>query len=147
VKGVLTGVVDVDGGVRIDAVYGDTAAYRVGDVISPNFYETPVAPETRFMMPLTVGGDDAAPNAIKLADGTYTCRSMGLNAVVPISPENYFKAKSAATPMECESRLVKLDDQFAKTQCATGCGCTASDPSSLGILLSIAGVFLARRLR
>ncbi len=147
VKGVMTGVIEGDAtDVRIDAVYGDTGTYRVGDLVSADFLENPGAAGSTVMIPLTTDGNGAQPVGLKLADGKYTCRSMGSKAVVPVSPENYFKAKSAPTATECESRLVKLDGEFAKHECPPA-GCSVGDPTSLGILLSIAGVLLARRLR
>jgi len=146
VKGVMTGVIEGPGAARIDAAYGDTGAYRVGDLVTAHFAENPGGDGSRVMIPLTVDGDDSAPVGLKLADGNYVCRDMGSKAFVPVSPENYFKAKSAPTAKECESRLVELDAEFSKHPCPPH-GCSVGDPTSLGILLSIAGVMLARRLR
>ena len=153
-KAVLQALVESPTTARIEKVFGDTAL-RVGDVVNIDFGQTSahvilgIAPDSV----ASLGLDGGQPfNSIgELGAGEkYVCADQGSRtASPPITTDVYALAVMAS---DCKARLIELEPKYAENPCGLvqGCGTvgetTAGSPASVGVLLAIAGVLLARRL-
>ena len=100
-------------------------------------------------------GPDGGVSEYRVANGTYvngrySCSSQGaeLGRVPPIAAADYAAAVMSA---DCVKAVTAQNPAYAGKACRpdgpAGCSSLAGDPTSLGILLSILGVLLARRGR
>ena len=133
-------------------VYGETS-WRVGDVVALTTYAMPnehaiigVGAETL----ANAGMDGGQPLEAYLLLGAgekYTCQAQGgTGSAIPINTKTYAQAVMAS---DCKKKLIELDPRFSGDSCGLGCSSAASatSPASVGILLAIVGVLLARRMR
>ena len=150
-KAVLQVIVDTSSSGRVEQVYGETT-WRVGDVVSLATY---AAPNQHVIIGLgadtlaNAGMDGGRPldGSLLLGAGEkYTCQAQGgTGTAIPINTETYAQAVMAT---DCKKKLIEVDSRFAGNSCGLGCSSAASSsPASVGILLAIAGVLLARRMR
>lgn len=151
-KAVLQVIVETPSSGRVEQVYGDTT-WRVGDVVALATY---AAPNQHAIIGLgagtlaNAGMDGGQPLEAYLVLGAgekYTCQSQGgTGRELPIDTATYAQAVMAS---DCKKKLIEVDPRFAGDSCGLGCSSAPSSPSpaSVGILLAIAGVLLARRMK
>lgn len=144
-KAVLQVIVDGAGNGRVEQVYGDTT-WRVGDVVRVDGVA-----DQHAMVAIGTDAADAGTDSYFYglpldANEKYTCKAQGgTGGTFPISTEIYAQAVMAS---DCKKKLIELDSRYAGNSCGLGCSSTASaSPASIGILLAIAGVLLARRIK
>lgn len=129
---------------RVEAIHGQVEpGLEVGSEVRVRSYHRDVPVE--LIVPGTPFGEleDGTPYyaGVDVTDGGVTCDWSGT-----ISKSQYLQAVQSSN---CEATLLSFDE-WEPEGCDSGCGCRAvgaAQPSASGILLSLLGVIVARRMR
>ena len=155
-KAVLQALVLDESTARVEQAYGDTAL-RAGDVIT--FRSDAVGSKLiigldEMQAKSLVVGDGGTINASLLpwvslgSDEKFICQP-GLGGGIPSPALTTAQYAQIVTAANCRTEAKKLPG-FEPDICTSRGGCSSAagaDPMSLGILLAVAGVLIARRLR
>lgn len=148
-KAVLKAEIEGTNTARIQAVYGQTQ-WKVGDVV------TVASGQVGTKVLIGIGDNEQtntgsssgyAFDTLQLSGAEqYTCAGQGVTgSAKAISPETYAAAVMAPN---CKAKLIELEPSYAGNPCFGNTGCSTTPASaSVGILLALVGVLLARRLR
>jgi hypothetical protein len=156
-KGVLEGIVQANGKLRVDKTYGDSLGITVGMEVdlADNFGSRPTA-GAHVVAPIEIR--TASVDAITLdVDAMYKCSSQGVGQAPPLSAEDF---AAAVLANDCAATLRAQSSQWERDSCEEmnpdplpisrdggGCNAGGSDAAGVGILLALVTAIVHRRAR
>ncbi|MFT3707579.1 MAG: hypothetical protein QM817_07900 [Archangium sp.] len=132
---VIEATLTAPGTARIDAVYG-AAKVRVGELL------TVTSQEVGSRVLIAFGTGDAKAEEKLDSSSRWACKDQEGHAAPGITPAEFAQVAMASDCLTAAEGLPAFNSRVSRMNCAA-----ADDATSLGVLLAIAGVLLARRLR